>query len=64
METFPNLWLHKQLKWMMIDRIKKIRPLYFLDYDKEVAKKLLTETYGWVWYGGHHLGESFYCVLA
>lgn len=55
MKTFPNLWLSKQLKWMLFNQIKSIRPLYYLDYDKEAAKKLLAEEYDWTWYGGHHL---------
>jgi len=40
---------------MLFNRIKTIRPLYYIDYDKEAAKKLLAENYGWQWYGGHHL---------
>jgi N-acetyl sugar amidotransferase len=59
MKTFPNLWLRDQLKWMLFGGIKKIRPLYHMDYDKEAAKKLLTEKYGWQWYGGHHLENRF-----
>ena len=59
MKTFPNLWLHKQLQWMLFGRIKKIRPLYYMNYDKEAAKKLLAEKYGWQWYGGHHLENRF-----
>lgn len=55
MKTFPNLWLHKQLKWMLLNRIKSIRPLYYMDYDKEAAKALLAREYNWQWYGGHHL---------
>lgn len=55
MKTFPNLWLSKQLKWMLFNQIKSVRPLYYLQYDKEAAKKLLADKYGWVWYGGHHL---------
>lgn len=55
LKTFPNLWLSKQLKWMLFNHIKSIRPLYYMDYDKEAAKKLLSEKYGWQWYGGHHL---------
>ncbi|MBU2704612.1 N-acetyl sugar amidotransferase [Zooshikella marina] len=54
-KTFPNLWLYKQIKWMIFSRIKSIRPLYYLNYDKENAKKILSEEYGWKWYGGHHL---------
>lgn len=58
LKTFPNLWFHKQLKWSL-KGIRKVRPLYYLDYDKEVAKKHLTEHYGWQWYGGHHLENRF-----
>lgn len=59
MKSFPNLWLRDQLKWMLFGGIKKIRPLYYMDYDKEAAKKLLAEKYGWQWYGGHHLENRF-----
>ncbi|WP_193337142.1 N-acetyl sugar amidotransferase [Devosia beringensis] len=59
MKTFPNLWLSDQLRWMLTSRIKKVRPLYYMDYDKEAAKKLLAEKYGWQWYGGHHLENRF-----
>jgi N-acetyl sugar amidotransferase len=59
MKSFPNLWLHLQLKWMLFGGIKKIRPLYYMDYDKEAAKKLLTDKYGWQWYGGHHLENRY-----
>jgi len=59
MKTFPNLWLKDQLRWMLFGNIKKIRPLYFMDYDKEAAKKLLAEKYDWQWYGGHHLENRF-----
>lgn len=55
MKTFPNLWLYKQLKWMLFNRIESIRPLYYLKYDKEAAKEMLTKDYDWKWYGGHHL---------
>ncbi|NKE68718.1 N-acetyl sugar amidotransferase [Ramlibacter sp. RBP-2] len=59
LKTFPNLWLKDQLRWMIFGGIKKIRPLYYIDYDKEAAKTLLAETYGWQWYGGHHLENRF-----
>jgi N-acetyl sugar amidotransferase len=54
-ETFPNLWMGRWLKWTAIDRIKKIRPLYYLDYHKEQTKQFLNKEYGWKWYGGHHM---------
>jgi len=59
LKSFPNLWLKDFLKWMIFGRIKKVRPLYYMDYDKEAAKKLLVEKYDWKWYGGHHLENRF-----
>ena len=55
MKTFPNLWFWKQMKWMVAKRIKKIRPLWHIDYVKSDVKKHLVDEYGWQWYGGHHL---------
>lgn len=55
LKTLPNLWMARWLKWIVIDRIKKIRPLYYLDYDKEKTKEFLTKEYGWKYYGGHHM---------
>lgn len=53
--SIPLLWLSKWLKWMVFDKIKKVRPLYYLDYHKEQTVQFLTQKYGWQWYGGHHL---------
>lgn len=58
---YPNLWIGKFLKYVMKD-IKRIRPLYFIDYHKEDAKKMLNQTYDWQWYGGHHM-ENRYTVF-
>lgn len=54
-ETLPNLWLSRWLKWTVIKGIKKIRPLYYIDYEKEKTKEFLSEEFGWQWYGGHHM---------
>jgi hypothetical protein len=54
MKTFPNLTIARQLWWMGVLGIKKIRPLYWLDYNKAEAKKELAAKLGWKWYGGHH----------
>jgi hypothetical protein len=40
---------------MVLRRIKKIRPLWNLAYEKEEIKRFLSREYGWQWYGGHHL---------
>jgi len=58
-KTFPNMDFWNFLKWSAFSRIERTRPLYWIDYHKEDAKKFLTETYGWQWYGGHHLENRF-----
>ncbi|MES2706163.1 MAG: N-acetyl sugar amidotransferase [Verrucomicrobiota bacterium] len=55
MKTYPNLWLRDFLRWTTNLEMKFIRPLYWLDYDKEKTKQFLADEYGWQWYGGHHL---------
>lgn len=55
LNTYPYMWLSKQLKWMLWNRLKKIRPLWYIYYEKEDAKKFLAQKFGWQWYGGHHL---------
>jgi len=59
MKTYPNLTLGRFIKWAAFNNVKRIRPLWYLPYDKNVARKLLSERYGWVWYGGHHLENRF-----
>ncbi len=62
-KSLPLLWLTKWMKWMVVDKIKKFRPLYYLDYNKEQVKKFLVDDYGWQWYGGHHMeNRSSYFV--
>jgi hypothetical protein len=41
---------------------KRPRLIYYLDYDKEEVKKMLTKEYGWQWYGGHH-HENRYTIF-
>jgi N-acetyl sugar amidotransferase len=53
--TFPNLWMRSWLKWSLLNRIRKIRPLYYVDHRKDETKQLLNREYGWEWYGGHHM---------
>lgn len=55
LKSFPNLWLSSQLKWMIVKRIKKIRPLWHITYNKAKVKQLMSQELGWKYYGGHHL---------
>ena len=60
-ENFPNLWLTNWMKYLFM-RIKRIRPLYYVEYNKENTKKFLHNEFGWSWYGGHHL-ENRFCAF-
>ncbi len=59
MKTFPAMPMRKFLKWTCVDRIKKIRPLYHMNYQKKKVMELLTRDFGWTWYGGHHLENRY-----
>ena len=62
METYPIMTFFVFLKWIVIYRQKFIRPLWYIDYDKEEAKLELIKKTGWQDYGGHHLenkGSAF-----
>ncbi len=59
MKTYPNMTLSRFLRWSGLRAIKRIRPLYYMDYDKAATKRMLADTYGWEWYGGHHLENRF-----
>ncbi len=59
MRTYPNMEFGQFVRWAALSRIERHRPLYFLDYQKEEVKRFLAETYGWQWYGGHHLENRF-----
>lgn len=55
MKTFPNMPFFTFLKWVAWKRIRKIRPLWYIRYSKEDARRILESEYGWMDYGGHHL---------
>lgn len=55
MRSFPNMSFFSFMKWILFYRIKKIRPLWYISYNKENAQKILQDRYDWKYYGGHHL---------
>ena len=59
MKTYPNMEFLQFVKWAAFSGIRRIRPLYFMDYLKEPTKSFLSAEYGWEWYGGHHLENRF-----
>lgn len=55
LKSFPNMRFLPFMKWTLLKRIKKVRPLWYIGYSKEEARKILQEKFGWQYYGGHHL---------
>ena len=55
MKSFPNMTFFQFMKWTLLYRQKFIRPLWYINYSKEEAKKILNEKMGWQYYDGHHL---------
>lgn len=54
-KSYPLMTFERFLFWTVVARIQRIRPLWYLDYNKEDARALLESEYGWQYYGGHHL---------
>lgn len=55
MRTYPLMTFSRFMWWACVARIRKIRPLWYIQYSKEQARALLEREYGWQYYGGHHL---------
>lgn len=55
LKTYPLMTFSKFIKWTAFKKIQKIRPLWYIKYDKESARSFLEKEFGWEYYGGHHL---------
>ncbi len=55
MKTYPLMHFAAFMKWILLKRIKKIRPFWYMSYSKEDARTFLEQEFGWQYYGGHHL---------
>ena len=55
MRSYPLMTFTRFLFWSMFARIQKIRPFWYIDYNKEDARAFLEKEYDWRYYGGHHL---------
>ncbi len=54
-KTYPLMTISRFLFWTVFAKIQKIRPFWYIDYNKNDAKKFLEKEYDWKYYGGHHL---------
>lgn len=59
LKSYPKLSLAKMAYSGLIKKIKDVRPFYYLEYNKQAAKKFLMERYDWQDYGGHHHENLF-----
>jgi len=50
----PHLRFWEQMKYMLWHRIRRYRPLWYIDHVKVHTKHMLADRFGWTWYGGHH----------
>jgi N-acetyl sugar amidotransferase len=58
LKTYPSLSLRDQIRYALMG-IKRPRPLYYLDYHPQYAHHYLEDKYGWEWYGGHHMENTY-----
>jgi hypothetical protein len=58
LRTYPLLGLADQV-WYGLKGIKRPRPLYYIDYNSDYVRTFLEKEYGWKWYGGHHLENTY-----
>lgn len=60
LKTYPLVsYLDWSVYYPYVARIRYIKPLNFIPYEKLTAKKLLEEQYGWRDYGGKHYESRF-----
>jgi N-acetyl sugar amidotransferase len=55
MKTYPLMSFNHMLWWACVARIRRIRPFWYISHSKEEVRTFLEKTYGWKYYGGHHL---------
>lgn len=55
LKTYPLMTFSHFIYWTLFRRIKKIRPFWYINYNKVKAQAFLKEKYRWEYYGGHHL---------
>ena len=55
MKTYPLMTFSRFMWWVLVARIRKIRPFWYIHYSKEDARTVLAQEFGWQYYGGHHL---------
>lgn len=63
LETYPLMTFSRFISSVVFDRVKFIRPLWYIDYSKKKAQDKLRADFGWEYYGGHHLENRMTAFL-
>jgi len=53
-KSFPHMTLVKLQYYIWVKRIRELRLMEFIDYQKNDVDKILTSELAWQFYGGHH----------
>jgi N-acetyl sugar amidotransferase len=59
LKTYPTLGFNKEFYYTYVKKIKMIRLLNYLPYNKAEAMKTIEKELGWVYYGGKHYESVF-----
>jgi len=59
LKRFPLMSMFRLIYFSLVKRIKEVRLLEYIDYNKELADKVLKKELNWEYYGGHHHENTF-----
>ena len=59
LKTYPTIGFFRTLYYSRFKKIRYFSPLNYIHYDKEAAKKILIDRFGWRDYGGKHFENTY-----
>ena len=54
-ESYPLMSMSRFMRSILFDRVKVVRPYWYMEYSKDRARVILKDLCGWENYKGHHL---------
>ena len=59
LKTFPHFTLFKFLRYTLINRVRLVSILNYIDFDKDKAMRVLIDDLAWQYYGGKHYESNY-----